>query len=309
MKRRTRAFTLIELLVVIAIIALLISILLPALRQARSIARRSICASNLSMLAKALTMYSTRDRKNHFPPMPTGMEIYRSYRMKWPYYYPPNAPDTVDSDPNGWYGMGHLYVKGFVENPEMFYCPSWSSENAYVSWPQGWEAPGMPEYAGYADHKFAGYYYRISGQTDLSNNGAKQITSDPNKWTTLALINKVRNLEAAADETLVCDIITVSGGQTPQVPHWDPTSASYGANFSFADGHAEWVELGLNELLRLRYYYSHPLLGGVDAEYSRDRFVQAYMASVGKQDWSFLNEWFPINDDVLGWDLPDEGGD
>ncbi len=55
--RRT-GFTLIELLVVIAIIALLMSILMPALNRAKEQAQRSICLSNLKQLTLAWIMYA-----------------------------------------------------------------------------------------------------------------------------------------------------------------------------------------------------------------------------------------------------------
>ncbi|MCC6682667.1 MAG: prepilin-type N-terminal cleavage/methylation domain-containing protein [Phycisphaeraceae bacterium] len=64
--RKTDGFTLIELLVVISIIALLISILLPALRKARDSGRFSVCASNQRSIVTAAIAYAV-DEDGQFP--------------------------------------------------------------------------------------------------------------------------------------------------------------------------------------------------------------------------------------------------
>lgn len=60
------AFTLVELLVVIAIVAILLSILLPSLKNARDVAKRTVCASNMKQHGMMLGMYAA-DTKDWIP--------------------------------------------------------------------------------------------------------------------------------------------------------------------------------------------------------------------------------------------------
>ncbi len=65
--RQYRGFTVIELLVVVAIIAILAAILFPVLKQARDVAKRTACMSNMHQIATAMRLYLIDTDEKWFP--------------------------------------------------------------------------------------------------------------------------------------------------------------------------------------------------------------------------------------------------
>ncbi len=108
-----RGFTLIELLVVISIIAMLISLLLPALGKSRETARNSLCMSNLRQHGIGTTTYST-DFKNEIPQFPGshwGAGGPESLGFTWKRLQNDGSPTLLEiSSEREWY----LYYRGYI---------------------------------------------------------------------------------------------------------------------------------------------------------------------------------------------------
>lgn len=140
-QRQRRAFTLIELLVVISIIALLISILLPALRRAREVAQMTGCMSTLRSYGIAYAAYAV-DSADHLPVVPPGLsgnygrwglETRSLEYLLSPYFSgrDSTAPGRNSGDPGFW--CPSAPIVGFNEaNGTLIYDNS----------PLGWEGNG-----------------------------------------------------------------------------------------------------------------------------------------------------------------------
>lgn len=122
-----RAFTLLELLIVVGIIAILLSLLLPALAYARDSARKIHCASNLRQLMQAAMSYvADNDQFLPFPNYSTGNFFNQDIPTQpgWLYRGPilnPGSEDQVET--------GTLWP--YLKNRAAYRCPMDDNPSAF----------------------------------------------------------------------------------------------------------------------------------------------------------------------------------
>lgn len=123
MSKKRSGFTLIELLVVIAIIAVLVSLLLPAVQQAREAARRTQCTNNLKQIGLALHNYESS--YGMFPPSRINISN-PVFQQSWQVMILPQIEQTnlynkYNFNTN-WFDQSNDSV--ITQNIRMFRCPS-----------------------------------------------------------------------------------------------------------------------------------------------------------------------------------------
>ena len=111
MNRKYEKFTIVELLVTIAVIAILASLLLPALNSARQKAKEIACTSNLKQMGVMYGMYGG-DYKDYLPQVPENATF--SFYTR--------EIISISTVPE-WVSYGKFYPAGYVKTGRVFYCP------------------------------------------------------------------------------------------------------------------------------------------------------------------------------------------
>ena len=227
--KHRKGFTLIELLVVIAIIAILASMILPALRKAREQANRAVCINNLRQIYLGGCMYA-QDNDGYLPVVTMGG--YGNPRMilntggEWAEKYL-NQKVKQYSAYEDWCEM--------AKNNNVLRCPSrWNYKTSYYGIVLGWN------------------WERRATQYDFTGFGLGE-QSGSHEWPKIhCRIDKVSKGGPLGPVIMAGDFCTQTPGYAGYINDYNgannhsPTVIGFnpvGANWLYGDGSVKWVNI------------------------------------------------------------------
>ena len=233
----TPAFTLVELLVVIGIIGLLVSILLPALNNAREQARKTQCAAGLHNIGVAMNVYANENRRKLPQHLGNG--------NNWLWDIPFPTRDAI--------------IKAGAERNN-FYCPSGDLQNNDTLW----EFPDKT-----SGWTVSGYFWlmtRLTGPLSvktpfLTGYPVGQYSDDFRRLRPRIDMARASEMELVADSSLSIGtppnrrFTGINGGwPSHRSNHMKRWNQGIGTNILFLDGHVEWRDL---DAMRVRWQPGH----------------------------------------------------
>lgn len=251
---RCRFFTLLELLIVVAVIAILASLLLPALNKAIDKAKSISCSGNLKQLGLGIGQY-TSDYSDYLPISQKNWNLFgttATWPGTWvaeiaPYCGKPKAKERKKETGSGIFLCKSFYPEMVFQNPESF-----TADSYYLALGYGWNIQ-----MGYLD-------------TDLTYNLQKNTTGTYPRMKTNAL-------KTPSQKILCGDSADTDGGAnghsklrqlfSPYLSYGSfgfPSTAqmvsirhSIGGNYAMGDGH-------------VTYFRQSYLVGTLNKHYTRD---------------------------------------